>query len=45
MNRRRMLNAPTTAQDIGNYEDAAVIPAETDPRSTCHATGCPSPST
>lgn len=32
MNRRRMLNALTTAQEIGDYEDAAVIPAETDPQ-------------
>jgi hypothetical protein len=32
MNRRRMLKALTVAQEIGDYEDVAVMPAETDPR-------------
>ncbi|MEU6349246.1 hypothetical protein ABZ896_07955 [Streptomyces sp. NPDC047072] len=32
MNRRRMLHALKVAAELGNYEDAAVLPADTDPQ-------------
>lgn len=32
MNRRRMLHALKAAAEVGNYEDAAVLPADTDPQ-------------
>ncbi len=43
MNRRRMLHA--LKAEVGEYEDAAVLPAETDPSSTCRGTGSRSRST
>ncbi|MFF5147960.1 hypothetical protein ACFY6U_51050 [Streptomyces sp. NPDC013157] len=32
MNRRRMLHSLKVAAELGNYEDAAVLPADTDPQ-------------